>query len=315
MRSSGQSNSGSTPSKVLLSRTQKPSTGVRRDIVGGVAPALLHAGADKNFTRQELRKRRQAFVPGWVTNRKNTFHQSPVLKWAGPGGAGWNKTFMVVDESKVARGTACDPRGGSSPVSFGFRDVCLITSLRALGVHVPYDRDGPLRALQDGNLILAPFQHRLTSVPWASLGAGLYILWRDGHFVAVRVAAKVTVKDGDVCTVFNSVSEVGRPDRCVWFRLSPTAPGVPPSNQPWSPTPGQVALVRQRREQAMLRRAHRQMERVVERVETPASAPREQLNALAGGMHEAMERQRWSLAAGWRSRSSAEFHPAARFER
>ena len=37
-----------------------------------------------------------------------------------------------------------------------FRDVCLVDSIRALGIKVPYVSDGPFWAIADGNDMLRP---------------------------------------------------------------------------------------------------------------------------------------------------------------
>lgn len=38
-----------------------------------------------------------------------------------------------------------------------YTDVCLVDSIRALGLKVPYLRSGPLWALKDGNELLKPW--------------------------------------------------------------------------------------------------------------------------------------------------------------
>ena len=51
----------------------------------------------------------------------------------------------------------------SSPVSLRRieserkKNVCLVDSLRSLGVPVPYSGDGPFYALADGNIFLSPY--------------------------------------------------------------------------------------------------------------------------------------------------------------
>ena len=37
------------------------------------------------------------------------------------------------------------------------KNVCLVDSLRSLGVPVPYSGDGPFYALADGNIFLSPY--------------------------------------------------------------------------------------------------------------------------------------------------------------
>jgi hypothetical protein len=59
-------------------------------------------------------------------------------------------------------------------------------SLRNLGVPAPVSRDGPFRAMREGNVMLAPFQKTLARVPAGTiLRPGLHILHRGDHFAAL----------------------------------------------------------------------------------------------------------------------------------
>ena len=59
--------------------------------------------------------------------------------------------------SRVFLRAHCLPRLlASPPDAVRFADTCLIDSLRALGVRVPYTRHGPFWALKEGNEFLKP---------------------------------------------------------------------------------------------------------------------------------------------------------------
>ena len=42
-----------------------------------------------------------------------------------------------------------------------YQNTCLIDSLRAMGLKVPYESDGPFWVLRDGNKLVAPLGHLL----------------------------------------------------------------------------------------------------------------------------------------------------------
>ncbi len=133
----------------------------------------------------------------------------PILN-AGYAGRGWNKRFAVVQP---------DFAGSMEDVG-GFQHVCLLTALRALGINVPIKRNGPFRALADGNPLMAPLGYTLTHTPSTAIATGKYVKWHAGHFTAVEVEECVRVVDNGVARVYNSPTDVGRADEHLWYRLS-----------------------------------------------------------------------------------------------
>ena len=69
-----------------------------------------------------------------------------------------------------------------------YDDVCLIDSLRALGVKLTYERSGPFRAIADGNRLLQEHSLRLSHANVSDLqGGGRFVVGSSAHFVAFRV--------------------------------------------------------------------------------------------------------------------------------
>ena len=96
-----------------------------------------------------------------------------------------------------------DRLGGSSngPIAGDtecFRNACLVTALRHLGVPIAYTAHEPSRALVDGSGMLPPFGKRLVRLPpGAALGRGRHVLHHGAHFAAVVVMGGETMaKDG-----------------------------------------------------------------------------------------------------------------------
>lgn len=163
-----------------------------------------------------------------------------------------------------------DRRGGSScddsPKLHPFRDVCLIDSLRSLGVPVEYEGSGPFRALGDGNPMLRPFGYQLVPTPATDVGHGYFVLWRNNHFVGVAIDRfGCAVFDREVETVHATIAPLGDPDACAWFRLErleSCARAIAPAPAPHAPlrrvlTPTELARVRHNRFAALERRAAR----------------------------------------------------------
>ncbi len=123
------------------------------------------------------------------------------------------------------------------------RDVCLILSLRALGVPLPILGPGPFRAMHHGNPMLAPFGKKLVPVIATGVQSGSYVTYKDGHFTAAIVCGnqcKITdngqpAYEGDLSGV---LEQTGR----LWWRLVSEA------------TTEQRARVRQNRADALSRR-------------------------------------------------------------
>ena len=105
--------------------------------------------------------------------------------------------------------------------SCGFHDVCLITSLRNLGVALPYTVDGPFRALSDGNKFLMPMQKQLVRMmPGQALLPGLYVVHHEAHFVAVKVGIRIVIiKDGARVHRVPNVDAMTDAQGYTWFRL------------------------------------------------------------------------------------------------
>ena len=69
-----------------------------------------------------------------------------------------------------------------------YTNTCLVAAFQSIGVPVKATRNGPFFALRDSNQMLQPFGKQLVPYPpGLSLSPGLYVLWRDGHFVGVEV--------------------------------------------------------------------------------------------------------------------------------
>ena len=65
------------------------------------------------------------------------------------------------------------------------RDVCLVQSLRGLGVPVPVTRSGPFWALRDGTAMLEPFSMALAPIPLkCAQEDGKYVAHIENHFTA-----------------------------------------------------------------------------------------------------------------------------------
>ena len=99
---------------------------------------------------------------------------------------------------------ARDLEGGAS----GFTNVCLINSLRRLGVPLEADRHGPFWALRDGNEFLLPHGLQLVHIASRPLPAGRYVMWTPGgssalgagvagHFVSVICGTTLLAIDDD----------------------------------------------------------------------------------------------------------------------
>ena len=78
----------------------------------------------------------------------------------------------------------------------GTHDACLVIALRNLGVPLSYQGDGPFRAMEHGNQMLASHGLRLNTVHLDVCDPGRYIMWRGQHFTAIIVAEEVIVYDG-----------------------------------------------------------------------------------------------------------------------
>jgi hypothetical protein len=75
---------------------------------------------------------------------------------------------------------------GQQPVAL-FQDVCLIDTLRVLGVKVPYTGNGQFWALADGNRMLEPFSRELDTIQRPLFGIyGKYVLYWNDHFFALK---------------------------------------------------------------------------------------------------------------------------------
>jgi len=69
-----------------------------------------------------------------------------------------------------------------------YQNVCLVDSLRSLGVKLQYTADGPFWALSDGNAMLSAFGKVLRPADKKDLTKiGKYIIYGNGHFVGVEV--------------------------------------------------------------------------------------------------------------------------------
>ena len=69
-----------------------------------------------------------------------------------------------------------------------YTDTCLVDAIRSLGVKIPYEGNGPFKALTDGNKQLARFHQCLKMVNKQDImKIGKYVLLHDGHFTALEV--------------------------------------------------------------------------------------------------------------------------------
>jgi hypothetical protein len=75
-----------------------------------------------------------------------------------------------------------------SPGDKHYQNVCLIDSLRSLGVKLQYTADGPFWALSDGNAMISSFGKVLRPADKKDLSKiGKYIIYGNGHFMGVEV--------------------------------------------------------------------------------------------------------------------------------
>ena len=176
-----------------------------------MAPAMLRRDADKRFTRSNIYERRAAFSmfdTGASTRRIKTL-PSLVLSSSR---SSWKRRFRVIDLDKV----------GSTGDADGFQQVCLVTSLRNLGVQLPYTSNGPFKALADGNPMLEPLGKKLTYTRFSELCHGLYVKWHNTHFTAVTISDRVILQDGAAVKEYLTVADIGRADEHLWYRLVDT---------------------------------------------------------------------------------------------
>ncbi len=182
---------------------------------------FVNPKTEKRVTRSVIYRRRVAFNPPHPLPPRRSQAKSAKLPTPNMGGSvgGWNKRFSVVQIDML----------GSMDSKEGYDNVCLVTALRAHGMQVPLTKNGPFRALSDGNLWLRPLGYRLTHVPYPFLTSGKYIKWHNAHFVAVDVGEVVRVIDDSSTTSYQSIGDIGRPDEHLWYRLEATdasAPGL-----------------------------------------------------------------------------------------
>ena len=179
---------------------------------------LRSATIERKFVRKSLSSRRNHFQlsegAGGARQAKTPAALPPTLVIS-TRRAWWNKHFSVIDQHRVSK----DRLGGASHESTGLTDVCLITSLRSLGVPVDYTHSGPFRALAHGGPMLKHFGHRLQPKEVHEIGEGKFIVWKSGHFKAVVVSKEVTVIDGDAVDKVASILDLGRLDSMKWFEL------------------------------------------------------------------------------------------------
>ena len=72
-----------------------------------------------------------------------------------------------------------------------YQNVCLVDSLRSLGVKLQYTADGPFWALSDGNAMLSAFGKVLRPADKKDLTKiGKYIIYGNGHFVSVSFSGQ-----------------------------------------------------------------------------------------------------------------------------
>jgi hypothetical protein len=117
--------------------------------------------------------------------------------------------------------------------SFGGMDsdakLCLVHSLRSLGVPVVAPIAGPLWALGDGNSMLQSFGKRLQHVASSLQHCGHYVLWSPrttgcGHFTGMVITpTSVVMHDGDTTNVFRGAADVFLPTDTVMYELVSTA--------------------------------------------------------------------------------------------
>jgi len=139
------------------------------------------------------------------------------LMWLGPS---WAKPAFICKQS--------DPLGavGSDKEA---RNMCLVHSLNALGVPIKCDKDGPFRALADGNPMLTSFGLKLVPAKREAVSKGKYVMWCGGHFSAVFVDEKVHIIEKHRSLSLNSIAVLDRSTRRLWFRLVPLHEAVAPT--------------------------------------------------------------------------------------
>ena len=84
-------------------------------------------------------------------------------------------------------GEDSDATGSVGVVTYGgkrYRQVCLVSAFRSVGVEVPYTCDGPFWVKHDGNEMLAPYGFEVNEVDQEAFGGeGCLRLNTKGRFV------------------------------------------------------------------------------------------------------------------------------------
>ena len=149
-----------------------------------------------------------------------------------------DQTQQLTSPSDLRKAVYGDDLGGTGS-NGTFKDVCLITSLRSLGLDVPYKQSGPFRALLHGNPMIQPLGYTLCATKYTDISPGNFVTWKGGHFTAVIVSStsRVIEMDGSMHTEHSCLHALGLPDERTWFRLQktlgsdslPASPAVPAS--------------------------------------------------------------------------------------
>ena len=123
--------------------------------------------------------------------------------------------------------------GGVGEAHADSAQLCLVHSLRALGLQVVTHQRGPFRALCEGNEMIAAFHKHLVHQSPTDVTDGKYVVWTPadfestgvGHFLATFVrGTQCTLHDEERVTT-RTLSELLSDGSLRWYRLVDVLPG------------------------------------------------------------------------------------------
>ena len=142
------------------------------------------------------------------------------------------KERIRIDERESISSDAVGSVGAVSYNGQRYKQVCLVSAFRGLGLEIPYTRDGPFWVMQDGNELLAACGFVVMEVDREALyGDGLYVLHRNYHFFGCTVREGVTYMhdrvNGDPVTEMIQLELIPLHRDLRVFQLFMSATGLP----------------------------------------------------------------------------------------
>ena len=197
------------------------------DVLDNVPCNSLHIVSEMRFVRRTLLGRRHKWCPSIESIQPRSVRMERPSCVLGSTTRVWNKYYACIQPRKSrAYADVWGGVSGSDLSESSLRDVCLVTSLRALEVPVQCHVSGPFRALTHGNVWLREFSKCLRSCSRPDGKPGKYILWCGkssdgiGHFRAVVVTDEdCMVHDGELKYTVTDLASLEDNQVC-WFRLT-----------------------------------------------------------------------------------------------